>query len=275
MTIRHIVFPFDFSSQGVLAAPFVRAFAERCGAQITLLAVIAPAWDASEVPRIEADFRSRLDAALTTEFDGLPVSRRIVFGDPGLKIAEFADTNAADLIMMPTHGLGVFRSLLIGSVTAKVLHDAKTPVWTATHAEEQRARTLPATVLCAIDGTAGSDVLLQWAAEFSQRVGASLKLLHVVPPISDWLSLPGEKKIQEELREAAHFKLGDVQRTAGVELPLRVVVGRIAETIAEEARRESADLIIVGRGAAHSSLGRLRTHIFAVIEESPCPVISV
>jgi nucleotide-binding universal stress UspA family protein len=275
MKIQHIVFPFDFSSQGALAAPFVRAFAERCGAHITLLAVIAPAWDASEVRRIEADFRSRLDAALTTEFDGIPVSRRIVFGDPGLKIAEFADTNAADLIMMPTHGLGVFRSLLIGSVTAKVLHDAKTPVWTATHAEEQRARTLPATVLCAIDGTAGSDVLLQWAAEFSQRVGASLKLLHVVPPISDWLSLPGEKKIQEELREAAHFKLGDVQRTAGVELPLRVVVGRIAETIAEEARRESADLIIVGRGAAHSSLGRLRTHIFAVIQESPCPVISV
>jgi nucleotide-binding universal stress UspA family protein len=275
MAIQHIVFPFDFSPQGVLAAPFVRAFAERCGARITLLAVIAPAWDASEVPRIEADFRSRLDAALTTELAGVPLERRIVFGDPSLKIAEFAETNAADLIMMPTHGLGVFRSLLIGSVTAKVLHDAKTPVWTATHAEEQRARTLPATVLCALDGMAGSDALLQWAAEFSQRVGASLKLLHVVPPISDWLSLPGEKEIQEQLREAARSKLGDVQRTATLELPLRVVVGRISETIAEEASRESADLIIVGRGGAHSSLGRLRTHIFAVIQKSPCPVISI
>jgi nucleotide-binding universal stress UspA family protein len=275
MTIRNIVFPFDFSSQGVLAAPFVRAFAERCGAQITLLAVIAPAWDASEVRRIEADFRSRLDAALTTEFDGLPVSRRIVFGDPGLKIAEFADTNAADLIMMPTHGLGVFRSLLIGSVTAKVLHDAKTPVWTATHTDEHPSRSLPATVLCAVDGTAGSDVLLQWAAEFSQVVGANLKLLHVVAPISDWLSLPGERKIQQELREAARSKIGDVQRTAGVEAPLRIAVGRIPETIAEEAGRENADLIIIGRGAAHSSLGRLRTHIFAVIQESPCPVISI
>jgi nucleotide-binding universal stress UspA family protein len=179
MTIRHIVFPFDFSSQGYLAAPFVRTFAERCGARITLLAVIAPAWDASEVPRIEADFRSRLDAALTTEFDGFPVERRIVFGDPGLKIAEFADTNAADLIMMPTHGLGVFRGLLIGSATAKVLHDARTPVWTATHAEEQRSRSVPAAVLCAIDGKVGSEGLLQWAAQFSQRMGASLKLLHV------------------------------------------------------------------------------------------------
>lgn len=30
--------------------------------------------------------------------------------------------------MMPTHGYGLFRSLLIGSVTAKVLHDAKCPI---------------------------------------------------------------------------------------------------------------------------------------------------
>jgi nucleotide-binding universal stress UspA family protein len=275
MTIQHIVFPFDFSSQGVRAAPFVRAFAERYGARITLLAVIAPAWDASEVPRIEAEFRSRLDAALTTELDGVPLERRIVFGDPSLKIAEFVEANAADLIMMPTHGLGVFRSLLIGSVTAKVLHDAKTPVWTATHAEEQHSRTLPTTVLCAIEGTAGSDVLLQWAAEFSQRMGANLKLLHVVPPISDWLSLPGERKIQEELREMARSKLGDVQRTAGVELPLQVRVGRFAETVAEEANRESADLILVGRNSVHASLGRLLTHIFPVIQKSPCPVISV
>ncbi len=35
-----------------------------------------------------------------------------------------------DLIMMPTHGGRHFRSLLIGSVTAKVLHDVRCPVWT-------------------------------------------------------------------------------------------------------------------------------------------------
>jgi nucleotide-binding universal stress UspA family protein len=87
--------------------------------------------------------------------------------------------------------------------------------------------------------------------------------------------LPGEREIQEELREAARSKLGEVQRTATIELPLRVVVGRISETIAEEASRESADLIIVGGGGALSSLGRLRTHIFAVIQKSPCPVISI
>ena len=37
--------------------------------------------------------------------------------------------------MMPTHGYGKFRSLLLGSVTAKALHDAKCAVWTAAHSE--------------------------------------------------------------------------------------------------------------------------------------------
>src|ERR1700683_3559943 len=114
-------------------------------------------------------------------------------GDPALRIADFAHENAVDLIMMATHGTGLFRSLLIGSVTAKVLHDAKCAVWTATHAEEQRSPDVPRTILCAVDGTDKTPALIQWAAEFSQRMGASLKVLHVVPPISDWLSLPSER----------------------------------------------------------------------------------
>jgi nucleotide-binding universal stress UspA family protein len=34
---------------------------------------------------------------------------------------------------LPTHGLGAFRRSLIGSITAKVLHDAECPVWTGVH----------------------------------------------------------------------------------------------------------------------------------------------
>ncbi len=37
---------------------------------------------------------------------------------------------------MPTHGYGPFRRFILGSVTAKVLHDADCPVWTGVHLEE-------------------------------------------------------------------------------------------------------------------------------------------
>ena len=37
---------------------------------------------------------------------------------------------------MPTHGYGPFRRFILGSNTAKVLHDADCPVWTGVHVEE-------------------------------------------------------------------------------------------------------------------------------------------
>ena len=37
--------------------------------------------------------------------------------------------------MMLTHDYGPFRRFLLGSVTAKILHDAACPVWTSAHLE--------------------------------------------------------------------------------------------------------------------------------------------
>jgi nucleotide-binding universal stress UspA family protein len=84
--------------------------------------------------------------------------------------------------------------------------------------------------------------------------------LHIVPPISDALTLPPEKELQEELRKAALSKLESIQQTARIEGRLRVAVGEIAETIAEETRREGADLILIGRGLLSSPLGRPRSN---------------
>jgi len=284
-TIKHILFPFDFSKQGLLAAPFVRAVASRCEAQITLIGVIPPAWTipSAEMPdlvtvdieEMKHDLDSRLDAALAKEFAGLALRRVTSIGDPALTITEFAHSNAVDLIMMPTHGFGLFRSLLIGSVTAKVLHDAKCPVWTATHAEEQRSRDVPRTILCAVDGTPATSGLMQWAVEFGQRMGASLKFLHVVPRISDWLALPGERELQEQVRDAARGNIDALKRSTSVEAPVRVAVGQIVDTVTEEARQEGADLVLIGRGSLQSPLGRLRTHAYGIIQKSPCPVVSV
>ena len=143
--------------------------------------------------------QSRLDQALTTEFGSVPVKRITDVGDPGLRITEVAHNEGVDLIMMPTHGLGLFRTLLIGSATSKVLHDAKCPVWTAAHAEQQRNGRLPRTILCAVDGRPESGALLTWAANFSTRVGATLKLLHVVGPMPDSPSFEREGALEEQV----------------------------------------------------------------------------
>jgi nucleotide-binding universal stress UspA family protein len=100
-------------------------------------------------------------------------------------------------------------------------------------------------------------------------------LLHVVRPVSDWLSLESEQELQEELRGAARNRIESTFKSGEMNLPLRVAVGEIVATVTEEARQEDADLIVLGRGAIHETLGRLRTHAHGIIHRSPCPVLSV
>jgi len=57
--------------------------------------------------------------------------------------------------------------------------------------------------------------------------------------------------------------------------PLSMPVGQIVRMVVEEAVRERADLLILGRGSVAEPFGRLRTHAFGIIQRSPCPVISV
>jgi len=82
---------------------------------------------------------------------------------PAYEIIQYAENNAVDLIMMPTHGYGPFRSLLLGSTAAKVLHDAHCPVWTSAHIEETplEARTEIHNILCAIELDTESSKLLR------------------------------------------------------------------------------------------------------------------
>jgi nucleotide-binding universal stress UspA family protein len=279
--IKQILFPFDFSDQGLQAVPFVLALASQFQASVTILSVVPlnfavmPTGMDDDVAAWTEALQSRLDQALTTELSGAPVKRITDAGDPAFRITEVAHNQGIDLIMMPTHGVGLFRSLLVGSATSKVLHDARCPVWTAAHAEQQRTGGLPKVILCAVDGGPESGALLTWAADFSTRVGAALKILHVVRPTADWSSPDRDRALQEEVRQEAQAKIVSLQAAAGVQAPLRVAFGDIVATVTAHAREEEADLILIGRGALQAPLGRLRTHAYGIIQRSPCPVLSV
>jgi nucleotide-binding universal stress UspA family protein len=100
-------------------------------------------------------------------------------------------------------------------------------------------------------------------------------VLHVVEPVSDWPALRRERELQEEVRDTATTAVESMLKSAGVAAKSRVVVGEIVSRAAEAAREEKADLVIVGRGAITEAFGRMRTHAFGIIEQSPCPVLSV
>ncbi|HEY2844540.1 MAG TPA: universal stress protein, partial [Bryobacteraceae bacterium] len=181
LAIKSILFPVDFSERSCGAAPFVQALASRFGSKVTVMSVMYPFWRtglgdpmtaaagvALDTDELKRDLEARLSSAFVNELAGIPVDRVVEIGEPADVITRFAQAEGVDLIMMPTHGYGPFRTLLLGSITAKVLHDAECPVWTATHIDEPPARDHLAcrNVLCAIDGTPKSAPLMEWAARF-------------------------------------------------------------------------------------------------------------
>lgn len=55
-------------------------------------------------------------------------SFEILHGDPGDEICELAEDEKADMIILGTRGRGRLSSALLGSVSAKVIREAKCPV---------------------------------------------------------------------------------------------------------------------------------------------------
>jgi nucleotide-binding universal stress UspA family protein len=282
LNIKHTLFPVDFSERCCTAVPFVDAMARQYGAKITLFSVSEalcyPAlWEDGgpviNAEEILANLKDRLDGTLANEFRGLQVERVADLGDPATLIVDFAKAHDIDLIMMPTHGYGVFRQLLLGSVTAKVLHDSKTPVWTAAHRPDLLAAGhLPCrSVLCAIDGGPGTCELIAWAGNFAGDSGAILRLVHVLPGMEDFPS----PKYQEEERQRAQEKIDRHLHGLELKAAASIIFGRVAESVCDEAARRAADLVIIGRGVMNETLGRLRTDAYGIIRQSPCPVLSV
>lgn len=210
--IKHILFPVDFSERSDGAAPFVASLAAKYNARVTLLIAAHAnyAGGLAGAPMIDPQsildaLQEQLDRTYLQEFSGLNVRRVTAPGDPAREIIDFAAANQVDLVMMTTHGRGPFRQLLLGSVAAKVLHDAHIPVWTTAHSGEapDRVHLAMRKVLCAVDAHPASVELLRWASALSQTLGASLSLVHSIPGIEAWPEQDLGPEFEGTMRENA------------------------------------------------------------------------
>jgi nucleotide-binding universal stress UspA family protein len=285
-TFQKILFPVDLSDTCTAAAPWVEMTAKKFQAEVTLLHAleIPPAYfsdwygytavidnDAIRDARI-----NEVNSYLTGKFQGLEVRREVVEGDAAQVICDYAKEHASDLIMMPTHGYGVFRSLLMGSVTAKVLHDADCPVWTGVHVEVTPAPSLSvANIMCAVDLTEASVRTMRFASGLAQDFDSKLWLVHAIPGAAARPEKYLDTDLQAFLEQEARKALTQMQATAGVEAQVCIGAGEVAAVVREAALHHAAELVVLGRGHATRTLGRLRTNTYAIIRQSPCPVISV
>ena len=289
MRFSNILFPVDFSERCRAAAPFVNALVKAQKASLTILHMVeiptiwygsaeAPCMPDLNIPKLVDDAAERLESFATENFRDLKPKLLADTGDPGSCIVEIAKTSGVDLIMMPARGRGRFRAALLGSVTAKVLHDAECAVWTAAHADAGTGDISPVwrRVVCAIDTSADASRLIRCAADLQASSGASIELVHALPsPPETRPEMYMDRDFHAFLADSARQSIQRMQASVAVSFPLRMESGKVSEVIASAARDLNADLVLIGRGVLPHVAGRLRSNVYAIIRDVPCPVLSV
>lgn len=275
MQFEHILFPVDFSIQSAQIVPSVQGFVKQFKAKLTLLHVVefpyatpgdvdALALDSWNWSELEKGQRSKLNEFRWSYFTSGQVDVALRRGDPGSLISEYANEMNVDLIMMPSHGYGRFRAALLGSVTAKVVHDTCCPVWTSIHTDELHNPPYPCRlIVCAVDDLESSVETIRLAGLLAQDLESSLMLVHAVTA----KEAATDSQIRSRIRE--------LQRAANVSVPICLGTGHIDSVVTGAAKAHGADLLIVGRGRAPEIFGSLRSHVFSIIRDSPCPVLTI
>lgn len=283
---KQILFPVDFSDRCVQVRPLISALADECKAQVTLLHVIElppvmygidPSFPiVAGVDQAQALAQTELEGFAHGNFARERLELKIEEGSPGVVISGVAQQLRADLIALPTHGYGGFRRFLLGSTTARVLHDANCAVWTAAHTDDPGlvAHLKWRNIVCALDGTECGLPLLGTAAELAAEFGSSVTIAHAVPYLAP--GTPAEVvDTGRWLEDSARDYIQCMQKQVGTAFRVCVAPGSVAEVVRQAALSHRADLILIGRGRIHETLGRMRTHSYAIIREAPCPVLSV
>lgn len=289
LPIRRILLPIDFSDRAKPAVYLAQLIAKRFGSEITLLHVIPPpdfSLGAAELAAVAMDkwYADRRAAAhkalaefLIEEAPDLQVKRLLAEGDPAAKIVEVAHNEQFSMILMPTHGYGPFRRFILGSVTAKVLHDADCPVLTSVHIEEEAKRPLDVKhVMCALDFTETAAKTLEYAGQVAAEFGAALTIVHALPPLEAGEARYFDQSWRMALRKGAEESIAELKAQVGIETAETVIEsGDPAKVVDSIARKRKADLMVIGRATEKGILGRIRANAYAIIRQSPCPVVSV
>jgi nucleotide-binding universal stress UspA family protein len=289
--VSRILVPVEFSPRCRGAVQYAEALCCHFHCEIVLLHVVIP--PLANFSSFEAmaytsagDLTREIAEQRTADLEALPcitpadagVRRVVLEGDPTNTIVEFAASEKCDLIVMPTHGYGPFRRFLLGSVTAKVLHDAICPVWTGPHMERtpDYGKVHFHNIVCALDLGLHSREVLGWAAGFAREFGAHLSIVHAIP--SSATRLGGfyfDPDWRTQLTRTAMERITFLRQEMEIEASVGIEAGEPPVVVTAAAETMSADLLVIGRGSTPRAHGHLPTNAYTIVRQAACPVVTI
>jgi len=130
--IRKILVPLDGSKNSQRGLESAIHIAKENEASLTAIHVI------HDIHGVKGRLKLELDEEMPPSFmllakklaskNGIPFYTRVLTGDPGHEIVNYANTHSIDLIVIGARGISTFKKIFLGSVSSYIMHTAKAAV---------------------------------------------------------------------------------------------------------------------------------------------------
>jgi len=296
--IRHILCPVDFSDLSRRALDHAIAVAKWYGSRLTVLYVyhvptagialsslpVAPAAEAVQLsPADREQLRHQLKGfAPADALKDVPVEYLVAEGDVATEVL----AEAADMVVLGTHGRSGFEHLILGSVAEKVVRKAHCPVMTIPPAASDATKAVPSLfhrIVAGVDFSDASLHALKYALSLAEEADAHLTVLRVVEvprELAEWAAESDEgKEYVKRWKELASTRLHDVvpnDARVYCHIEERVETGQPYRELLRIAAEQSAGLIVIG-AHGHNVLDQMFFGSTAqhLVRQAVCPVLTL
>lgn len=219
---------------------------------------------------------------ILAKFPKWEVTSESTHGSPAWEILSRAEKLEPDLIVVGSQGRNAIGRILLGSISKKVMTEAKFSVRIARGKIE--VDPFPLRIMIGFDGSPGAELAVEQVASRNWGENAEVCLLSAIhslmptaigrfiPPIKNWIKedFKSEKHWMERVAEKHLHKL----ENAGLKVKLDICEGNPREVLVREATKWQADSIFLG---AHSYTGLIDRFLIgstsaAVAERANCSV---
>jgi nucleotide-binding universal stress UspA family protein len=274
----------DFSDRSRVALGFAARLALRFGAELHVMHAQDPLLSAAAESRgidLTGDTEQELRAVVAETWPAAlcEVHLDVIVGTPSTCIANAAERERADVIVMAAHGMSGAQHALLGSTTEGVLRRSKISVlvvpddWAAADPAASDLRG-EGPVIVGVDFRIPAIEAAADGAVLARALDSELVLVHVVPALrvlGRWREHAEEGLARRALE--ARPELEKIRDTVagGARARATVTRGRVAECLAELVKGHPHALIVVGRAVDPAAdLGRTA---YRVLTTARVPVL--
>lgn len=281
LAVNNILYATDFSAPARAALPHAAAWARRFRSTLHVVHVVAPVTNLTPFEPFPIDTRGPAEQQMTQllrsdMLTNIAHEGHVEEGNLWRVLRDILRAQSFDLVVVGTRERNGLRKLAVGSVAEEIIRSAPCPVLAvgpSVPVEPASGIKLRA-ILCAADLLPDSAGALDYSVALARETGAQLTFLHAIP------SPDGGNKYPLAAKWEAKHKLEDLLREKSLSPApsLLVDIGLAPGVIAAAARRENADLIVMG--VKHTDHPWLSSHaawvtIHQVLAQAACPVVTV